>query len=179
MPVNANRRCPAEEDLWSSSQRQRLRRVQANQSAAASLIQLSFTRTPHPRSHCHPSFPAYATPNTSTSNGRPGRRSDRLPYLLFDIVGNAAAIPRVTALRLNASLALLVRQEGSGGGGSWALSCPTGGAGRGDRQEIAGLRGRKGGKSKVSQSSRRFRDAGKEARNKKSKVNRSGLRAQL
>lgn len=138
-----------------------------------------FTRTPHPRSHCHPSFPAYATPNSSTSNGRPGRRSDRLPYLLFDIVGNAAAIPRVTTLRLNASLALLVRQEGSGGGGSWALSCPTGGAGRGDRQGIAGLRGRKGGKSKVSQSSRRFRDAGKEARNKKSKVNRSGLRAQL
>lgn len=113
-------------------------------------------------------FPAYATPNTSTSNGRPGRRSDRLTYLLFDIVGNAAAIPRVTALRLNASLALLVRQEGSGGGGELgALSCPTGGAGRGDRQGIAGLRGRKGGKSKVSQSSRRFRDAGQEARNKK------------
>lgn len=79
--------------------------------------------------------------------GRDGAPTE-LPYLLFDIVGNAAAIPRVTALRLNASLALLVRQEGSGGGGSWALSCPTGGAGRGDRQGIAGLRGRKGGKSK-------------------------------
>lgn len=83
-----------------------------------------FTRTPRPRSHCHPSFPAYATPNTSTSNGRPGRRSDRLPYLLFDIVGNAAAIPRVTALRLNASLALLVRQEGSGGGGELGSFMP-------------------------------------------------------
>lgn len=131
-----------------------------------------FTRTPPPRLSLSSFFPPRMRLLTlPLQTARPGRLSDRLPYLLFDIVGNAAAIPRVTALRLNASLALLVRQAGRergvGVGGSWDLSCPTGGAGRGDRQGIAGLRGRKGGKSKVSQSRRRFRDAGKEERNKK------------
>lgn len=67
------------------------------------------TRPPH--SHPHPSLLASPTPNASTSN-------ERRPYLLFDIVGSAAAIPRVTASRREFESGAPCQ---AGGGGARAL----------------------------------------------------------
>lgn len=69
-------------------------------------ICLSFTIYPHPPCcHCHLLLSHIQYDSQHLTSPLLGQLSDWLPYLLFNVVGNAAALLWVTALRLDASLA--------------------------------------------------------------------------
>lgn len=124
--------CHSEENLWSFISR--LQQQQLNSLVEANMLYRLLSPTylsPHA-----PTLPAclvifsHICDSQNLTSPLPGQLSDWLPYLLFNVVRNAATLPRVTALRLNLHLTAWQKKKKEAKVGrkdrNGALSCTTG-----------------------------------------------------